>query len=214
MILPPTILLFSLSAFLLLIFPGPSVVFISTKSISAGRREGLKSVLGVEIGGMTHAILAAAGLSIILMESSFSFNIVKYLGAGYLFYLGARTLIKSKESGVPQTTSIGKNSSNSFINGFFVDLLNPKVALFFYAFLPQFVVPGYGSYTFQILLFGLVWTSIAFCTDSIYAVLSSTAKEKLSQRLTFLTGKMKFISAGTYIALGIVAATSSFKSNS
>lgn len=214
MLIPPTIFLFIPAALLLLIIPGPSVIFISTKSMSAGRKEGLKSVMGVELGGFTHAMFAAAGLSLILMESALAFDVVKFLGAGYLFYLGIKALLSKKNGhSDPSGTLETKGRSGSFINGYLVDLLNPKVALFFYAFLPQFVVAGYGSYPAQILLFGILFAAIGFCTDSIYAIVSSTARKQLSRRLSSVAGKLRFLTAGTYIALGILAATSSIKSN-
>lgn len=213
MLVPPTIFLFVPAALILLLIPGPSVIFITTKSISYGRREGLKSVIGVELGGLTHAMLAAAGLSLILMESSFAFDVVKFLGAGYLFYLGARVLFSRKESHPESSSQVSKaGGNNSFLNGFLVDLLNPKVALFFYAFLPQFVVPGYGSYSFQIILFGLFFAGIGLCTDGLYAILSSSARYRLSKKLSHLTGNLKFLTAGIYIALGLLAATSGIKS--
>lgn len=209
MLIPPTIFLFIPAALLLLIIPGPSVIFITTKTISSGRREGLKSVIGVEFGGLTHALLAAAGLSLILMESSLAFDIVKFLGAGYLFYLGIRVLLsKDKTHSKPTPSMNRKNGSNSFLNGYLVDLLNPKVALFFYAFLPQFVVAGYGAFSVQILLFGTLFVAIAFCTDGLYAILSSKARERFAGRLSHFTDRMKYLTAATYIALGLVAATS------
>lgn len=214
MLIPPTIFLFIPAALLLLVIPGPSVIFISTKSMSSGRREGLKSVMGVELGGFTHAMFAAAGLSLILMESSIAFDAVKFLGAGYLFYLGIRALMGRKNVHSEPSTTDNRGRSGSFINGYLVDLLNPKVALFFYAFLPQFVVAGYGSYPAQILLFGVLFALIGFCTDSLYAIASSSARNQLSRRLSSLTGKLRFLTAGTYIALGILAATSSIRSNS
>ncbi len=210
--LPPTIFLFIPAALLLLLMPGPSVIFISTKAISSGRKEGLKSVIGVELGGLTHAVFAAAGLSLILLESSFAFDVVKYLGAAYLFYLGIKALLSKKNNHAEPNPLLNKNNrSSSFLNGYLVDLLNPKVALFFYAFLPQFVVAGYGAFSTQMLLFGLMFAAIGFCTDSLYAILSSTAKEYVVGKVSRFTGKLKYITAATYIALGLVAATSNIK---
>lgn len=212
MILPPTLFIFIPAALLLLIFPGPSVMYISTRSISHGRIEGLKTVLGVELGGLTHAIFAAAGLSVILLESSLAFDIVKFAGAAYLLYLGVKVLLSRKETvSAGKTPAKGSGGKNSFINGYLVDLLNPKVALFFYAFLPQFVVPGAGSIPVQILFFGVAFALLGLITDSMYALFSSSASEYLSRKFVSLGGRLKLVTAGTYMALGVLAATSSSK---
>src|SRR5258708_37365970 len=145
-----TIALFLLAALGLLLFPGPAVLYIITRSVAQGRRAGLASVLGVELASLTHAVAAALGLSALLLTSALAFSVVKYLGAAYLIYLGVRTLLLREER--QQTPVQGsKNFSQLFAQGFLVNLLNPKTALFFYAFLPQFVDPTRGAIVGQIL---------------------------------------------------------------
>lgn len=146
-----TIMLFTLAALGLLLIPGPSVVYIVTHSAVQGKRAGLASVLGIELAGLIHAIAAALGLSALLLSSAIAFSVVKYLGAVYLIYLGMRTLLTRQK---PQQAAIvvPKSFSRLFIQGFLVDLFNPKTALFFYAFLPQFVDPARGAIVGQMLV--------------------------------------------------------------
>src|SRR5579884_2118882 len=151
-----TIVLFLLAALGLLLIPGPSVVYIVTRSASQGRRAGFASVLGIEAAGFVHAAAAALGLSALLLTSALAFSIVKYLGAAYLIYLGLRTLLKREESG-QITIAAPASFTRLFAQGFLVDLLNPKTALFFYAFLPQFVDPARGNVIWQMLLLGALF---------------------------------------------------------
>src|SRR3989449_8297989 len=137
------------AAVVFLLFPGPAALYISTKSLAEGKRAGLVSVLGVQLADLTHALFAAAGLSAILFTSSLAFDTVKFLGAGYLIYLGLRSIVSRENRIAAQSLPVRTQPSKVFVNGFFVDLLNPKTALFFYAFLPQFVSPPAGAGTEQ-----------------------------------------------------------------
>ena len=139
-----TILLFLLAALGLLLIPGPAVLYIVTRSVSQGRRAGLVSVGGIELGGLVHALAAALGLSALLLTSALAFDVVKYLGAAYLIYLGVRTLL-TRDDGKQAQALTPRSSSQLFTQGFLVNLLNPKTALFFYAFLPQFCQPRRGN---------------------------------------------------------------------
>ena len=204
-----TILAFVLASLALLLIPGPSVLYIVTQSTIQGRRGGLASVAGIEMGGLTHAIAAALGLSAILLASTFAFDIVKYVGAGYLIFLGVRTILSKRKKGVSGTSgkAVAKPASRLFLQGYLVDLLNPKVALFFYAFLPQFVVPSQGSIIEQTLLLGGMYVAIAFCTDTMYALTSSAAGKIISSRAGPIFKAQKYVTGSIYLALGVVAAT-------
>src|SRR2546421_8907056 len=199
-----TMALFLLAALGLLLIPGPSVLYIITRSVAQGKRAGLASVLGVELAGLMHAAAAALGLSALLLTSALAFSIVKYLGAAYLIYLGLRTLLSRHESSqtpVPAPQSF----SRLFGQGFLVQLLNPKTALFFYAFLPQFVDPARGAVTGQILVFGVLFVLLACCTDSLYALLGSTVGKLLTRNVRFHRAQ-RYVTGGVYIVLGVTAA--------
>src|SRR5258708_7720161 len=156
-----TVTLFLLAALGLLLIPGPSVLYILTRNAAQGRRAGLASVAGIDLASLTHAVAATLGLSALLLTSALAFSVVKYLGAAYLIYLGVRTLLARAES--PQNHVPAPSSfSRLCAQGFLVQLLNPKTALFFYAFLPQFVDPARGAVTGQILVFGVLFVLLAF----------------------------------------------------
>ena len=187
----------------LLILPGPAVLYIVTRSVAQGRRAGLASVLGIELGSLCHAAAAAFGLSAILLASALAFDIVKYVGAAYLVYLGVRTLLSRRPAAAED--SAPRSAGELFRKGLVVQLLNPKTALFFYAFLPQFVDPGRGSPVLQILALGGLFTLLATCTDSLYAVLGSGIGGFVKRNPAFQRVQ-KYVSGGIYIALGAAAA--------
>jgi threonine/homoserine/homoserine lactone efflux protein len=200
----PTLSLFLLAALGLLLIPGPSVLYVITRSVEQGRRAGLASVLGIELASLVHTAAAALGLSAVLLTSALAFSVVKYLGAAYLIYLGLRTLLtREKNSQIP--VQVPKNFSQLFTQGFLVNLLNPKTALFFYAFLPQFVDPARGGVGEQILLFGALFVLLASCTDSLYALLSSMVGNILS-RNGHIRRVQRYVTGSVYIVLGITTA--------
>ncbi len=204
-----TLLLFSAASLALLAIPGPAVIFVVTRSVEQGRRAGLISMLGVELGTLTYALAAAAGLSSLLAASAVGFTVVKYLGAAYLIYLGIRKL-RDREPGLEPSVS---RRPRLFVNGLAVQLLNPKIAIFFVAFLPQFVTPARGSSTAQILLLGVLFTALAVISDGSYALLASAVggwlrrRARASRALTRLSG-------GVYIGLGVAAALTGSTSRS
>ncbi len=200
-----TILIFLLAALELLVIPGPAVLYITTRGIAHGRKAALSSVLGIELASLCHSIAAALGISAILVTSALAYDFVKYLGAAYLVYLGVRTLLSRKA--VFEVGSTGSSGSvQMFRKGFLVNLLNPKTALFFYAFLPQFVDPARGSSVLQILFLGGLFVSLATITDSTYALLSSSLGGVLLQWKPFHRVHRYF--RGIYIALGLGAMVS------
>lgn len=205
-IIPTNFSLFLAAALVLLLTPGPAVLFIVARSVEQGRRAGLVSVLAVESGNFFHALAAAVGLSAILVSSALAFDVVKYLGAAYLIYLGIKTL----RTPVPtENTQIIERKSHRQIysQGIIVSILNPKTALFFFAFLPQFVDTSKAAAP-QMLLLGTVFVLMATVTDGLYALAAGTAGRWLRNSRAFLRFQRYF--AGTvYIGLGIAAAFSS-----
>jgi len=199
-----TIALFLLAALALLLFPGPAVLYITTRSVAHGRRAGLAAVLGIELGSLTHAVAAALGLSALLMTSALAFSVVKYLGATYLIYLGVRTLL-AREGPHRASSLVSKRFSHLFAQGFFVSLLNPKTALFFYAFLPQFVDPSSGAVVEQILVLGVLFVLLASCTDSLYALAGSVVGQWLSRNTRFQQIQ-RYVTGSVYLGLGLTAA--------
>jgi threonine/homoserine/homoserine lactone efflux protein len=204
-----TFALFIVAALVLLVVPGPSVLYIVARSIEGGRTAGLVSVLGVQTGAMVHIAFAAVGLSAILASSAVAFSVIKWLGAAYLVWLGLRRIFgRDEEEG--DVAVEPAPLSRVFSQGVIVNILNPKTALFFLAFLPQFVDPARGPARIQILLLGATFVILALCSDGLYALLSGTAGGWLRRRMkgaTFRRGQ-RFVSGGILIALGAVAATS------
>jgi len=200
----PTLALFILAALTLLLIPGPAVLYIVTRSAQHGRRAGFASVLGVEAASLVHALAAALGLSAILLASAAAFEVVKYAGAAYLVYLGIRTLLSRDDPAVGTASSERKLGAH-FGKGLLVNLLNPKTALFFYAFLPQFVDPGKGGIQAQIFLLGALFVLLATCTDGMYSLLASSVGKWLFSS-TRVRKARRYVSAGIYVALGVVTA--------
>src|SRR5688500_10612179 len=151
----------------LLLVPGPAVLYITARSANQGRLAGLVSVLAIETANFLQAVAATLGLSAILLSSALAFDVVKYLGAAYLIYLGARKLLVHEEGTVNGEVK-AESLARIYWQGFAINLLNPKTALFFFAFLPQFVDPKRGNVTAQTLLLGAIFVGMALITDSLY----------------------------------------------
>ena len=199
-----TIAIFLLAGLGILLIPGPAVLYVVTRSAAQGRRAGLASMLGIESATFVHIIAAALGLSAILLTSALAFNVVKYLGAAYLILLGLRTLL-SKKKHQDVLVEPPRSLSQLFGQGFLVNLLNPKTALFFYAFLPQFVDPSRGAVVEQTLLLGVLFALMATCTDGLYALLGSAVGRWLkSSRL--VERWQRYITGWIYILLGVTTA--------
>jgi threonine/homoserine/homoserine lactone efflux protein len=198
-----TLLLFAGASLALLAVPGPAVIYVVTRSIDQGRTAGIVSVLGVETGTFTYALAAAAGLTGLIAASEIGFTIVKYAGAAYLVYLGVRKLLQHEDPQEP----LSRARSRLFLTGVLVQLLNPKIAIFFLAFLPQFVDPSGGPVAIQILLLGTIFTVLAVLSDGAYVLLTGVVGSWLltgrraSRRLAKLSGAV-------YIGLGVGAALS------
>jgi threonine/homoserine/homoserine lactone efflux protein len=198
-----TLLLFVGASLALLAVPGPAVIYIVTRSLDQGRAAGIVSVLGVEAGTFAYALAAAAGLTGLIAASEVGFTVVKYAGAAYLVYLGVRKLLAREE---PEE-AVSSARSRLFLRGMLVQLLNPKVAIFFLAFLPQFVGPSGGPIAVQILVLGTIFTLLAILSDGAYVLLAAAVGGRLrsGQRARRRLAKL---SGGVYIGLGITAALS------
>ena len=199
--------LFAVAALVLLLTPGPAVLYIVTRSVDQGRRAGLVSVAGVHVGTLAHIFAAAAGLSALLAASATAFSAVKYLGAAYLIYIGVRRL-RDRSSIVAPEAGKPKELRRAFLDGVIVNVLNPKTGLFFLAFLPQFVTEARGHVGEQVIALGVVFVLLGAITDSLYALTAGSAARWLRGQPRFLTGE-RWITGGLYISLGVAAALSS-----
>ncbi len=203
---PTRLALFLAAAAVLILTPGPAVLYIVARSMSQGRRAGLASVLGVGMGNSVHVAAATLGLAALLASSATAFSIVKYLGAGYLVFLGLRKL-KARD---PASLSADAPSPAAALKlalaqGILVSVLNPKTALFFLAFLPQFVDPSRGSPPAQMLILGGLFVGMAIASDSGYALLAGSLAAWLRGHPGFVRGE-RYLSATVYIGLGAAAA--------
>jgi threonine/homoserine/homoserine lactone efflux protein len=187
------------------------VLYIVARSIDQGRSAGLVSVLGVHLGSFVHVTAAAVGLSSLLVSSATAFSVVKYAGAAYLVYLGVRALL-SREPG--KEVEVRRAPLGTLLRqGAVVNILNPKTALFFLAFLPQFVDPAAGSSALQLAFFGLVFVALGLVTDSLYALAAGTAGEWLHSS-RFFVGARRWVSGTVFIGLGLATALSGSRQKS
>jgi threonine/homoserine/homoserine lactone efflux protein len=196
--------LFLLASAVLLLTPGPAVLYIFARSVAQGRRAGLVSVCSIEVGNFMHVIAATLGLSALLLSSALAFTIVKYLGAAYLIYLGLRTLF-TREASQAIVSSQPQSLRRIFAQGVVVATLNPKTALFFVAFLPQFVDPSRGAITEQMLVLGCIFVLLAVLSDSMYALLAGTVGQWLKGSRSVRRAE-RYVVGSVYIGLGVTAA--------
>jgi len=203
----PNLPVFLLAALVLLVTPGPAVLYIIARSLDQGRLAGFVSVLSIETGNFVHVLAATLGLSAILISSPLAFSIVKYLGAAYLIYLGIRRLL-SRATSMQVAAGDRKSLGSIYRQGVVVAVLNPKTALFFFAFLPQFVEATRGAIPLQLLTLGCLFVLMAIVTDSTYSFLASTAGQWLKGTSAFLRFE-RYMAGSIYIVLGVVAALAS-----
>lgn len=201
--------LFASAALALLLVPGPAVLFLVGRSIEQGRTAGLVSILGIHTATIFHVAAAALGLSALLASSALAFSIVKYAGAAYLIWMGFRKLVAPARTATAGGPSIARHTNwRLFCDGFTVNLLNPKTALFFLAFLPQFVDLNLGHVAAQIFALGILFTVLGLITDSAYAIAAGTAGSLLRGNESYLRFG-RYFSGLLYIGLGITAAFAS-----
>jgi threonine/homoserine/homoserine lactone efflux protein len=204
-----SLLLFVTGAALLLVIPGPAVTYVVSRSIGHGRAAGLVSVMGIVVGTLLHVTAATLGLSALLASSALAFQFIKYLGAAYLIYLGIRTL-RRDDSQFLQAANGERRLLRIFAQGVVVNLLNPKTALFFLAFLPQFVDQSLGHPSLQIFQLGVLFALMGWISDSVWAVLAGTVADHFRASIR-LRRVQRNISGGTLIALGLASAFSGAK---
>jgi threonine/homoserine/homoserine lactone efflux protein len=187
--------LFALAALTLLAIPGPAVLFVVVQSVEHGRARGLASVVGVHIGTAVHTCAAAVGLSALVVSSAAAFNSVKLVGAAYLVWLGVRRLLGS--DGDVHAPRAGPSWTSSVRRGVIVNVFNPKTALFFLAFMPQFVDPARAVWP-QVLVFGALFALLGLVSDSVYVLAAASVAATLRRRRRAL----RYASGVVYIALG------------
>ncbi len=209
LIAPSSLVLFMTGAMLLLLVPGPAVLYITSRSIGLGRAAGLVSAMGIAVGTLFHVAAATLGLSALLVSSATAFQFVKYAGAAYLIYLGIRTL-RGGDTAMLDASNGRRNLGSIFGQGVLVNLLNPKTALFFLAFLPQFVDPARGHATLQIFELGVLFALMGWVSDSVWATIAGTFGTRLRGNVRLRSTQRK-ISGGVLIALGVASAFSAAK---
>lgn len=197
----PRFALFLAASLTLIMIPGPAVLYIVAQSLGRGPRFGIASSAGVAAGGLVHVAAAVLGLSALLAASPTAFSAVKYLGAAYLVYLG---ISKIREQHTPLSQTAHQTPAAAFRQGMVVQILNPKVALFFLSFLPQFLQPGTEGFALQVAGLGLTFVVLAFLSDSFYALLAS----KLGFLLHGSGRAARWIPGLLFVALGLFAALS------
>jgi threonine/homoserine/homoserine lactone efflux protein len=199
-----TYALFIATALALLAIPGPAVLYVVSRSIDQGRRAGLASVLGITTGTVVHVTLATVGLSSLVLASKVAFDAVRYVGAAYLIFLGARRLLTRR---VEEETAARapRSRRDLYTQGLIVNLLNPKTIVFIFAFIPQFVDVNAGHVWLQILLLGLTFAGLGLASDSLYAVVAGTVADRL-RGTSFIARVERWVGGSVLIGLGVAAA--------
>jgi threonine/homoserine/homoserine lactone efflux protein len=199
---------FLLAGILLNLTPGSDTIYIVTRSLASGTKAGILSALGISTGAVIHTIGAACGLSVILMHSATAFLLVKYSGACYLLYLGIRALMTSSTLFIPQEkTNTGIDYRGMYLAGVLTNVLNPKVALFFLAFLPQFVIPSHSHSAISFLILGMTFITTGTIWCLCLAVFASLLTGKILRKRWY-SNLLQKISGGVFIGLGIHLALS------
>jgi len=194
--------LFLAAAVLLAITPGPGIFYVLARTLAGGRKEGIQSTLGTFVGGLFHVCAAALGISAILAASAVAFHTVKYAGAAYLVWLGVR-MIRSRNTEMPAETSAP--ARNAFRQGILTEVLNPKTALFFLSFIPQFIAPEHGRVLFQFAALGAISVTLNTLADIVVVLLAAPLERKLKSSARFRQGQrtvsgLGMIGLGAYVA--------------
>jgi threonine/homoserine/homoserine lactone efflux protein len=205
-----TLTVFAVAAVTLLVIPGPAVLYIVSRSVGQGRAAGLASVCGIHVGSLLHVTAAALGLSALLVSSALAYDTVRYLGAAYLVWLGVQRLLARDEDARP-TGARRERLGRIFAHGVVVNVLNPKTALFFFAFLPQFVDAAAGAVPLQVAVLGATFVGLGLVTDSAYALLASTGAGFLRGRRRVARAS-RLASGGVLVGLGVTTALAGSRS--
>jgi threonine/homoserine/homoserine lactone efflux protein len=198
----PNLLAFALASALLIVIPGPSVLFVLGRSLALGRRGGLLSVLGNALGMLPAIAAVALGIGALVAQSVVVFTIVKVVGAAYLVFLGVQAIRHRKARAMPDASAVPRTTFRLLLEGFVVGITNPKAIVFFTAVLPQFVDPGGAPVPLQMAVLGFVFMLVALVSDSAWGVLAGSARAWLSgapHRLERLGG------AGGLVMIGLGA---------
>jgi threonine/homoserine/homoserine lactone efflux protein len=206
-----TFAVFAVAAVTLLLIPGPAVLYIVSRSVDQGRAAGFASVAGIHVGSLLHVAAAALGLSALLVSSALAFDAVRYLGAAYLVWLGLQRLLARGEDAGPARQARDR-LGRVFAQGVVVNVLNPKTALFFFAFLPQFVDPSTGAVPLQVVVLGATFTGIGLVTDGAYALLAATGAGWLRGRRRVARAS-RLLSGGVLVGLGVTTALAGSRSS-
>ncbi len=199
---PATLTLFLVASLTLSVTPGPAVLYTAARSVSQGRRAGVASALGTGVGSLAHTSAATLGLSALLMSSALAYTAIKYLGAAYLIYLGIRTVVRRQDSELSAPCLRPASLLKLFAQGVLTNVLNPKLALFFLAFLPQFVDASRGDVTLQIAVLGLIFNTIETLWNTVVALLAGSAGAWLRRRPSF-SRLQRWFTGGVLTALGV-----------
>lgn len=197
--------LFVTAALVFLLIPGPAVLYVVGRSIEQGRLAGLVSDLGIHTATLLNVAAASLGLSAIIASSAVAFSIIKYAGAAYLIWLGIAKLFGGDDGNEIPASSPGRGYGRLYREGFLVNLLSPKTALFFLAFLPQFADASRGHVGMQIAVLGLLLTLMGFFTDGCYALAAGTAGNWLKRSRSYRAIE-RYVSGTLLIGLGVTAA--------
>ena len=207
-----TLAVFVAASVALAVVPGPAVVYIVARSIDGGRSAGLVSALGIATGGLVHVAAAVIGLSSLVASSATAFSVAKYAGAAYLVLLGVRRLLARDGRADAPRARHARVLSRVYRDGVVVNILNPKTAVFFLAFLPQFVNPDGGAVAPQLAVLGLIFVAIALVSDSAYGLLAGTASELVRASPTWLR-LQRYVSGTIFVGLGVATAIAGSRKN-
>jgi threonine/homoserine/homoserine lactone efflux protein len=210
MVVTPRFLIFLSAALILAITPGPGIFYVLARSLQGGRREGILSATGTFLGGLVHVGAAAFGLSAILAASAIAFETVRYAGAAYLIYLGYR-MIRSRHEEMNQAEPEASSDRDTFVQGVLTEILNPKTALFFLSFIPQFVSLRLGHVAAQFLLLGAISVTLNTCADLIVACFAGPLGSRMKRSAKLRSGQ-RTTSGVAMIGLGVYVATARARS--
>lgn len=200
-----TLMLFAGASLAILVMPGPAVLYVATRGATQGYRAGIVSVFGVGTGSLVHVFAAAVGLSAILVASSSAYTAVKFAGAVYLVYLGIQAIrnARTSDSGSSPPVPEERGMRRLYLHGVTLNILNPKLAVFFLAFVPQFVDPSSGSGATQILVLGAMFVVLGLITDAAYAIAAGSAGSRLF-RNPRISKRLDYVAGTIYLTLGML----------
>ena len=206
---PPAreMIIFVSAATILLVVPGPAVLYVVARSMDQGRASGLASAAGIAVGTLVHVLAATLGLSALLTSSAVAYSGVKYAGACYLFYLGIKKFRERPAKASHHEPGDAIPVRKVFVQGVVVNILNPKTAIFFFAFLPQFVSPARGQVPLQFLALGMMFAVMGWTSDSLWALSAGSAAQWLRGKKGF-TSNERYVAGTVYLGLGLATAVS------